>query len=345
MARFLCGVMGDAWGHVHEVLALAEILKGHEFLIIGGGRAAELGRMGFSVVNVPMPSTLYAGNRVRPLSTAANALSTGLALPAAVRTVANVIREYKPHLILSLYEIVTPLAARRLGLPCLSLDHQHLLTHCRFDPLPGQRVAHAGLIFSMRLLFTWATRYLVHSFFPLTPRDPDQTEVFPPLLSSRVLEKTPTRGEHVVVYQTSDTFHRLLDALVELDRPCFVYGFGERPSRRNLSFRAFCRDGFLSDLASCAYLIANGSHTVLSEAFHLGKPVYSFPIDGAYEQYVNAFMLRKMGFGDCSDGQDLRPETFARFESRLVEYESRLAGGVFSGGDRLARRLVELVGC
>ncbi|MBI4859589.1 MAG: hypothetical protein HY815_04915 [Candidatus Riflebacteria bacterium] len=330
MARFLCGVMGDAWGHVHEALALTEALRGHEFLFVGGGRALELDRTGFAVHEVPVPGTVYADNRVDALATLRRAL------------VAAVIREFETDLVLSLYEIVTAVAARRAGVPCYSLDHQHLLTHCSFGRPPGQAGSRWGLSLSMRLLYSWPRSYLVHSFFPVTPLLPDRTEVFAPLLSPRLEEIAPTRGDHVVIYQTSPTFRALVPALARLSGPCRCYGFGERPPAGAVTFHRFSRERFLADLSSCRYLVANGSHTVLSEALHLGKPVLAFPIAGAYEQFVNARMLRELGYGDCSLASDPGPELFELFEQRLPEYESRLTGGEFHGTARLAARLEQL---
>ena len=42
---------------------------------------------------------------------------------------------FQPDVTMSDYEYFVPRAARRAGLPCLSVDHQHVITACR-HPVP-----------------------------------------------------------------------------------------------------------------------------------------------------------------------------------------------------------------
>ena len=86
-----------------------------------------------------------------------------------------------------------------------------------------------------------------------------------------------------------------------------VYGFNQEGRQGNLHFKKKSETGFLEDLASCSYLICGGSHTLLSEALYLGKPVLSFPIKGAFEQYLNAFYLERLGYGRKLDNQNPSP--------------------------------------
>ena len=76
-----------------------------------------------------------------------------------------------------------------------------------------------------------------------------------------------------------------------------VYGFDEDRHRRQPHFKKNSEPGFLDDLASCRYVVCGGSHTLLSEALYYGKPVISFPIKGAFEQFLNAFYLERLGYG------------------------------------------------
>ncbi|MBA4358534.1 MAG: hypothetical protein C0405_12510 [Desulfovibrio sp.] len=343
MARILCGVMGDAMGHVNEALALAQALPGHEFLFLGGGQVARLGQAGYRVEPLPLLGTAYNANRVAVAATIGQGARALTGLAQTLAKVERVIRRFRPDLALSLYEVFTLLAAGRLGLACLSLNHQHFLDRCHPPPIQGQATARLLLRLSLASFCGLARRCLVPSFFPLRPRDPRRTQVFPPLLSPGLAELRPTQGEHAVVYQTSATFRRLLPALRQWGRPCVIYGLGRRPACGNLVFRAPDRRRFLEDLASCRFLVANGGHTAISEALYLGKPVLSFPIALAFEQYANACMLRRLGYGDFSLNPSPQAHLLRSFETRLEQFSAAMAGGDFHGTARLAGRLEQLL--
>jgi len=150
-------------------------------------------------------------------------------------------------------------------------------------------------------------------------------------------------GDHVVVYQTSPTFIPLLETLKKMSRPFRIYGFGARPAEKNLEFKANSTEDFLEDLSSCHYAIVNGGHNVISESLYYGKPVLCFPIHLAYEQYLNAFMVRYLGYGDYSTSRNPGPVLFSEFETKLDFFRSRVSSGTFLGNGLLAEKLESLI--
>ena len=138
MARILYGVMGDRPGHMVRSMAVAQSMPHHQFLFVGGGWTREMSAWGYPVEPAPMASTLYAGSRVDLPGTFLNAMRVFRSRGAAIRKTAAIIRDFDPDLILSDYEYFTPLAARRAGRTCVSLDHQHILTHCLYPHPKGQ---------------------------------------------------------------------------------------------------------------------------------------------------------------------------------------------------------------
>jgi len=342
MARILYGVMGDAAGHVNRALIMAQEKSGHEFLFIGGGRVHDLESHGYVVEDVPMPATLYRNNRVDIPATVINALRVFVRSGPVVRRVADIITAYDPDLIVTDYEYFTPIAARKLGRPCVSLDHQHVITHCAYAVPKEERVSRLMTGWSIRRLYSRADRYVIISFFHLRAKDPATTQVFPPILRRAVVERRATAGDHVLVYQTSPTFHRLFPILEKIDRRFVIYGFGEQPARKNLVFKKRSTDGFLDDLASSQWVIANGSHNVVSEALHFGKPVFSFPIANAYEQFFNAYFLAKLGFGAYSLETNPSEKVLTEFAARTDEFRASIQQVNFFGNEAVARRLEEM---
>ncbi len=178
--------------------------------------------------------------------------------------------------------------------------------------------------------------FFVSAFYPLEPLNPTNTKVFPPVLRKAVLGITRSDGDHVVVYHTSPTFSILEGVLEKLPRKFLIYGTDKRLSRKNLEYKAPSVEGFLQDVASSCYVITNGGHNLMAEALYYGKPVLSFPINFAYEQFFNAHMLKKLKYGDycLSSNPDL--SVIKSFEAKLDEFRSNIAGRDFCGNEKVA---------
>ncbi len=343
MARILIGIMGDAGGHISLALAVANEMPHHEFLFIGGGRVLDLRGMGYAVEEVPVPSTYYVNNRVDVIATVRNAAEVLLGRKRTVERIADIVKDFDPALILTSYEYFTPLAARKLGIPCVSIDNNHFFNKCVHETPRGQTVGRLMYSLPLRWMFSNADYYLVSTFFKLPPAQVCETEVFPPVLRRAVLEVEPADGDHVLVYQTSPTFRRLVPALEQIPHKVIVYGLGYQRASKNLEYKPPSSTNFLKDLATCRYLITNGGHNAIAEALYFGKPVFSFPIRFAYEQFFNAFMVASLRYGDYSLDATPGADVFRGFELQLDRFRSRIASGDFYGNMKLASRLEEMI--
>jgi len=339
MARILFGVMGDARGHVNRALTLAKEVPHHEFLFVGGGRTLDVRAEGYSVEAIPVLGTKYRDNRVDVLQTVTNAVKVLLGRKPVIERVESIIRSFDPDLILSDYEYFSPLAAAKMGRECVSIDHQHILTHCRYDPPARQRLSRLMTTQSVLRLYSNASRFVIISFFDLPPRNPRISTVLPPMIRRSVTAHEARPGDHVLVYQTSPTFHRLFPVLEEVKTRFVIYGFGERPARKNLVFKGPSDHGFLEDLATCRYAIVNGGHNVISEALYLGKPVLAFPIANAYEQFINCHFLAHHSYGSYSMATTPSPRLLDLFDSRVGEYQKAITSGHFYGNSKVAAHL------
>ncbi|MBQ2476013.1 MAG: teichoic acid biosynthesis protein, partial [Desulfovibrio sp.] len=145
----------------------------------------------------------------------------------------------------------------------------------------------------------------------------------------------PTDEGHVVVYQSNSMHAGLISFLkASTERTCYVYGYSRTEGRDgNVVFMPKSEDGFLEKLASCAYVVMGGSHTLMTEALHLGKPIFSLPLKAMVEQRYNALYLQQLGYGMQADMLKLEPGRLKAFELRLDEYRSRIAEGSFCGND------------
>jgi uncharacterized protein (TIGR00661 family) len=331
--------MGDARGHVSRALTVAQEMSRHDILFLGGGHVHDMEAEGYPVEDVPMASTSYRNNRVDIPATVGHALGVFFNAGSTIRRVCEIINHFDPDLILTDYEYFTPRAARKLGRLCVSLDHQHVLTHCSYEPPAQQRLSRFMTCAAIRHLYSSASNYLIISFFQPEPADMASTAVTPPVIRAAVKGQVPSDGDHVLVYQTSPTFRRLFPVLERMAGRFIIYGLGQQADRRNLIFKAPSKEGFLRDLATSRYVIANGGHNVLSEALYLGKPVLCFPIANAYEQFLNAFFLAKLGYGDYSVAPDPHSDFLETFESRVDEYRANISTENFFGNSDVVAQL------
>jgi uncharacterized protein (TIGR00661 family) len=343
MARIVYGVQGDSNGHIRRSLTVAELLNGHEILFAGGGAVFRAREHGFTHEPLPLLATPSRRNRVDLIGTA---VSCGRAIADRsrwIRRLADVIRSFDPALVITDYEYFTPLAAARAGRRCISLDHQHVLTRTVYEPPPDQRVSRWLAEAAITHVMSRASRFLMSSFHHPPVRDPARDELFGTLPANDVLGLASVDGEHGVVYVRGGDLDRIRTLLGGRRREYRVYGFGRAPEWKNLRFRTPSREGFLQDLASCAYVVSNGGHGLLSECLVLGKPTLCFPTRLHYEQYWNGVHIARNGYGACHMRLDIPRDAVDAFESGLNRYRAAIAARDFCGREPLRTRLEALI--
>ena len=330
MARILYGVHGTNNGHAIRALTIARHYPEHEFLFVSHDRGAALLKGEFPVAWFPNPDTRFRAHRVDAFSTIVSNLRFFHQQKKQMRSLLKLIDEFQPDAAISDYEFLLPRASRHVGLPCLSLDHQHIITLCS-HPIPSSQIfSYFATGSAVRHLFSNASDYMVVSFFraPLKYRN---VKLMPPLLRESVLDIEPRCGEHILAYQSTSTFKQFFRFLQMLGRPVKVYGFNSDHTEGKLHFRKHSEHGFLEDLASCSYVICGGGHTLISEALFYGKPVISFPVANFFEQYLNAFYIERSDYGIHAKGLETTLERIPAFESRLGRFEANIKLGKFKG--------------
>lgn len=340
--------MGDARGHVSRSLAVTQTLleryPDHEFCFVGGGTVREFADMGFRYESYPMLETVVENGRVAPWATFSNAASILLRRGGHIRRLMQLMEDFKADIAITDYEYFVPRAAERLGIPSVSVDHQHVMTHSRCEPPEGQLLNRISSDVVVHTLYSAAERYLVSSFYRPEPKDPQTTELFPPILRKPVRElPPPERGDHVVVYVRGGSLDKLQRVMEAVDRPVFVYGFGVLPAHGNITYKAPSQGGFLEDLRTAAYAVSNGGHNLISEALFLGKPVLAFPTGFFFEQHVNAAYLERMGIGMFSERMEDGAGMIAPFEDKLKAMCATIASHQFFGNEAIASRLESLM--
>jgi uncharacterized protein (TIGR00661 family) len=345
MARILYGVMSRSNGHLTRALAVARRLPEHEFYFVGGDRIRTVVGDRYPVLTVPDLHTVYRNQRVHLPATVCQGLRSLAAIPTGRRQVLGLIERWQPNLAFCDFELCVPLAARAAGLKCVSIDHQHILRATRYPVPASQKVSRWLALASAYLFYNFTRHNLIVSFFqPDLKLNRSRNELLPPILRPTVTEITARAGNHVLIYQTTPTFTGLLDAARQLSRPVIVYGMRSAPAvEGNITFKSFDPRGILEDLAGCAYVVVNGGHNVICESLYYGKPVLSFPIALDFEQFLNAWHVRALGYGDFSTSRAPTPELFQRFERQVDDYRANISQKFVDGTARVVERVRELI--
>jgi uncharacterized protein (TIGR00661 family) len=343
MARILYGVHGTGHGHAIRALTVARQFPAHEFLFVSHGTGADLLRPEFPVVDCPNPETPIRGHRVAAAAALWSSLRVKSRAGRIKRRLLEVLDRFQPDVTLTDYEYFVPQVARQVGLPCLSVDHQHVITCCR-HPVPWRQFrSYLTTRWAVASMFSRATDYLAISFFRPEVIPGVRAKVLPPLLRESVLARQPRDGGHVVAYQGYATFRRFFPFLRAIPSPVFVYGFDTEGTEGNLHFKKNSETGFLDDLSSCRYVVCGGSHTLISEALYYGKPVLSFPIKNAFEQFLNAFYLERLEYGRyCTDFHP-PPAIIPTFEAQLDQFRRNLRGVSFNGNPEVYAQVEQFI--
>lgn len=340
MARILYGIHGTGHGHAMRGLTLARYLKNHEFLFVAGDDAVGVLHPEFAVRKFPNLGTAFNNYKVDFKKTISRAIPLILHRQKYIDQVLRIIDEFKPDICMTDLEYFVPRAAEKANIPCLTLDHQHILT--LFDhKLP------VGFLWDSfvqgltpKYLFRPTSDNLIISFYspPIANEYLNlKIKVMPPILRNCVMQAQPSDKGHILVYQSNSIYDGFIDFLRSATkRTCYVYGYGnDKCEIDNIVLMPKSEEGFLEHLASCSYVIQGGSHTLMSEALFLGKPILTLPLKSMIEQRLNALYIERLSYGMQADMHHLSKEVIKVFESNLDSYKQTISKGHFCGNDQV----------
>ncbi len=329
--RILYGVVGEGMGHAtRSRVVLDHLVKSHDVHVVASGRAYDYLEARFAGVHRIWGFTLrYEDNGVDvPRTVLQNLGGAMTGWPQNIRRYFELAHAFKPELVISDFESWSYLYGRRHGLPVISLDNMQIINRCEHAPeiLEGYendfRVSKAVV----KSKLPGAYHYLIATFFHPKVRKP-RTTLRPPLLRPEILAARAEQGAHLLVYQTSTSAGDLPGALAASGRECRVYGYRRDltapVAEGNVTYLPFSEAGFIDDLRTCRAVIANGGFTLMSECVYLHKPLLSVPVQGQFEQVLNARYLAALSYGQFEP--TLTSPAVAAFLAGLPRFEAALA--------------------
>ncbi len=332
--KILYGVVGEGMGHAMRSRVVLEHLieQGHEVEIMVSGRAEQFLAKRFQGVNrIHGFHIIYEENRVRLGSTVwSNALTGAAGVPQNIAAYFDLIRDFKPELVIADFESWAYLFGKTHRLPVISIDNMQIINRCTHPPeiIEGARADFEVTKAFIKGKLPFCQHYFITTFF-YPPIRKEHTTLVPPILRPEILATTPSKGDHLLVYQTGEGYQTLLDTLQKSGVECRIYGMRRgieaEQVEGNLRFRPFSEKGFIDDMASARGVIAGGGFTTMGEAVYLRKPMLAVPIAHQFEQVMNARYLEHEGFGRSAADLD-DPAKIRAFLEAIPACEEKLAG-------------------
>ncbi|MDF2179196.1 glycosyltransferase family protein [Aliiglaciecola sp. CAU 1673] len=186
-------------------------------------------------------------------------------------------------LIINDFEPVSAWAARRQGVPCLSISHQASFRH----PVPK-----SGDNIGNRLLLDYFApsdiQLGVHWYHFGHP-------IMPPFIEDEYVEGLDEK--HVLVYLPFEALEDIAQLLEPLSEENFLVYHPDIINdhvQANIHWRVPCKKGFHQDLHHAKGVIANGGFELSSECLKLGKKLLIKPLHGQFEQLSNVITLEQL---------------------------------------------------
>jgi len=322
MARIIFGVQGEGMGHaIRCSILIKELQKRHKIKIFTGNRALKFLKTKFKDVNeIEVQNIVYKNNRVSAARTIALNFLRIPKFRKSYGILKKAINEWKPDIIISDFEWISNLAGVFSKQKLISINNQNDVT-LTYNKAKFSEII--GLIYTLGVtnLFTWgANQYIVYS---INPRQDTKKRCYVGnLIEDSIKKISPKYGNHIFVYQTSQSDTLLIKIMKELNEKFVIYGFNKEETDKNLTYRKFNNDIFYKDLGNCKAMIVNGGLTTITEAIYLKKPIFSIPVRAQFEQVFNARTIEEMGFGILSKKAD--KEKIKDFLKNLNVYRKNL---------------------
>jgi uncharacterized protein (TIGR00661 family) len=159
------------------------------------------------------------------------------------------VAKFDPKLCISDFDSFSYLFGKRHGVPVVSIDNQQIIHRCKHDDdiKKGVQADFQGTRAFVKAKLPGCAHYVVTTFFFPKIRDKfkDTTTLVPPILREAILRAKPTRGKHVLVYQTSTSDDKLVPALNRISKAEFiVYGLRKNAVHGNAVLKDFSEEGF-----------------------------------------------------------------------------------------------------
>ena len=329
--QILYGVAGEGFGHSSRSKEIISHLQkqGHKVKIITYAQGYDVLSKNFNVIKVKGLHLFFKNNSLDIIKTIAYNTANFPKNILKLKKFKNLVRDFKPNLCISDMEAIVPIISNIYKIPLLSIDNQHRITNAEIEvPLKFRN----DYIIAKEVIDKFAKKagaFIVLSFSKLKITKKN-TFLVSPVIRKEVLKLKPRSGKKILVYinyslasnaEMTKKESYIVDIIKKLNEKFIVYGFNKNEKSNNIVFKSF-GPHFLKDLAECKAIIATSGFSLISEALYLKKPYLAVPLQGQFEQILNAIVLKKSGFGNYT--LNLTEKDINDFFKKIKTYKKNL---------------------
>jgi uncharacterized protein (TIGR00661 family) len=352
MSKIAISLCGEGRGHATRIATLLERLEhDHDVLVYTSADALEFLRGRFDsdhprvrVEEIPGIVFQYTGGRLDVMRSIAAGLDyQARQLGPLVDRMMGELEAFGADVAITDFEPALPRAASRIGIPLMSVDHQHFLLAYDLDALPRSLQWNAWFMsHAVWMYVTEAVDTVVSAFFrPPLRRGWEHAIQVGPLLRREVVTAAPRDEGFVLSYLRRHTPFSAVESLADCGLPVRVYGLGRRDPVGRVSFHDIDERRFVEDLASCRALVSAAGNQLIGEALHLGKPLLVLPERAHAEQLMNSHFLKAMGCGEFCVLEEVTRDRVRLFLAEMTRLAPALAAvaGRMDGTDDVLRAI------
>ena len=321
MAKIIYAVAGEGFGHSSRSHLIGQRLleAGHDCIFVGSQKSLLYLKQYFGerVKEVFGLSFAFIDGRIDKSETLKRNL---MKLPEGNKINHELFKKhfepFKPDLVISDFEPFSAQWAWWKGVPFISIDHEHMLSHCHLEHQGKNWFSRMTARVVTECHYIGAIAYIIVNFFDV-PLSVDNVVLAPPIIRPVVRSLEANVGEHILLYSTTGEDQEQLREILSKfsEQKFYIYGFKKELEYKNCTFKTRSTEGFLGDLAGAKGVIASAGFSLISECMHLKKKMLMLPLAGQYEQIINAHYIQKLGLGISAEKLD--EVVLARFLDEL----------------------------
>ncbi|MBL7144426.1 MAG: hypothetical protein ISS76_09340 [Phycisphaerae bacterium] len=310
MARIIYAVAGEGFGHSSRSHLIGQRLldAGHDCIFVGSQKSLVYLKQYFGerVKEIFGLSFAFVDGRIDKSETLKRNL---MKLPEGNKINDELFNKhfkaFNPDLVISDFEPFSAWWAWRKRVPFISIDHEHMLSHCQLEHQGKNWFSRMTARVVTECHYVGAVAYIIVNFFDI-PLSVDSAVLAPPIIRPVVRSLEARTGEHILLYSTTgEDEEKLREILCKFGKQKFyIYGFKKDLEYKNCIFKKRSTEGFLADLAGAKGVIASAGFSLISECMHLKKKMLMLPLAGQYEQIINAHYVQKLRLGISAEKLD-----------------------------------------
>lgn len=318
--RILYGVCGEGFGHSSRAKEIIEHLKkkGHKILILTYGQAYPVLK-DFNTIKISGIHLEFNKNKLLLSKTVKQGVKSISKNIYNFKSIKEKISAFNPQLCITDMEPLVPIFSYLYKLPLISIDNQHRLTHLNLRIPKEYKKDNLIAKLAINTCVSKANAFIILSFTKQRPKSKNAF-IVSPILRKEIINVRPEIRNYILVYLTKSN-NSLIKILKTIKENFIVYGHDINKKAGNIKFKK-TSPNFITDLKNCKAVIATSGFTLISESLYLKKPYFAIPLQGQFEQTLNALFLKNSKLGEFSENPT--KQQIQSFLKNLNIYKSKL---------------------